>query len=167
MYNVCLFPEISVKKWNVHLITRWFFTFEQLLSLLDIDNELIAIVPDAYSRSYLFLFFSSLPNIKEYQTLNSDSFLFVQDGCSVTMSDLSSYFMGLGLVSDQHGSGESSSSQQHTQPATAGGVMPAPPPPHQGHHSHNYQSQPPAAAAYWQPQQQSSPIQVTGSSLYH
>ncbi|PNF43000.1 hypothetical protein B7P43_G09564 [Cryptotermes secundus] len=87
------------------------------------------------------------------------------DGCSVTMSDLSSYFMGLGLVSDQHGSGESSSSQQQTQPATAGGVMPAPPPPHQGHHPHNYQSQPPAppvasaAAAYWQPQQQSSPIQ--------
>jgi hypothetical protein len=49
--------------------------------------------------------------------------------------------------------------------------MPAPPPPHQGHHPHNYQSQPPAppvaSGAYWQPQQRSSPIQVTGSSVYY
>ncbi|XP_069703503.1 cAMP-regulated phosphoprotein 21 isoform X2 [Periplaneta americana] len=91
------------------------------------------------------------------------------DGASVAMSDLSSYFMGLGLVSDQRGGGDSSSTQQAPQqPPTAAGVMPAPPPLHQSHHPHNYQPQPPApavaaatAAAYWQPQQQSSPIQHT------
>ncbi|KAJ9582894.1 hypothetical protein L9F63_022762, partial [Diploptera punctata] len=85
------------------------------------------------------------------------------EGGSMTMSDLSSYFMGLGLVSaDQRAGGDNTNSQQqpqqqHQQPS----VLAAPPP----HHPHNYQpTQPPsapsvAAAAYWQPQQQSSPIQ--------
>jgi hypothetical protein len=92
----------------------------------------------------------------------------------MAISDLSGYFMGLGLVSDQRGGGggsgsDSCSSQQQTQPPMAGGMMPAPPSLHQGHHPHNYQSQPPApaiasATPCWQPQQQSSPIQVTGSN---
>ena len=93
----------------------------------------------------------------------------LQEGGGMTVSDLSSYFMGLGLVTaDQRAGGDSSSNQQqsqqqHQQPP----VLAAPPP----HHPHNYQpAQPPSAAAYWQPQQQSSPIQVihcTNQSLYY
>ena len=89
----------------------------------------------------------------------------------MAVSDLSSYFMGLGLMSsDQRGGGsgggvggvrgnggDSSGSQQQAQPTAAGSVMPAPP----TLHSNNYQSHLPAPAAYWQPQQQPNPIQVT------
>ncbi|XP_021926470.1 R3H domain-containing protein 1 [Zootermopsis nevadensis] len=93
------------------------------------------------------------------------------DGTCMAISDLSSYFMGLGLVTDQRGGGgvggsgnDNSSSQQQTQPSTAGGMMPVPSSLHHSHHPHNYQSQPPAPAVasatpYWQPQQQSSPVQ--------
>ena len=98
----------------------------------------------------------------------------------MAVSDLSSYFMGLGLMSsDQRGGGsgcsvggggsgggvggvrgnggDSSGGQQQAQPTAAGSVMPAPP----TLHSNNYQSHLPAPAAYWQPQQQPNPIQVT------
>jgi hypothetical protein len=122
------------------------------------------------------------PSMKqECQIFRYFILLCVQDGSCMAISDLSNYFMGLGLVSDQRGGGgggssgsgsgnDSCNSQQQTQPQTAGVMMPAPPPLHQSHHPHNYQSQPPApavasAAPYWQPQQQSSPIQVTGSNI--